>query len=614
MTPILQSVLIKCKYELKIIPVLLAILRVCLCIWPQHGYLHPDEFFQSPDIVVGGNLKSIIEPTWEFTTDKPIRFMLFPYLLNTLAVKVLQVFAPQPSAYLLLVAPRLAYTLLSFLVDYSLFKLCKYHSSKGLWYLPVSVIFQSSFICLGCLTRTLSNVPEVVIFSLLLIVVCQAIRPRFKILFVTPSGRRTPVHECVKSSTQLMSSLLMGCLITLGSFNRPTFPCFAIVPSMYWFYESLKRNSFSAHLTIKRVIIPAVASSMIMTILLSTFDTVYYRGYGPLKNVLENLVEYKFKECFQELTTSWVFSAYNFVMYNSSVDNLINYGLHPPYTHVLVNLPLAFNVLALLFFIKLFHLVSGTGVYRLLFSAHRVHAMMVFTILTSTLLLSFIPHQEFRFLLPLIVPLVYIFGFNVYTSNKLLSLWIIINISLVYFYGGVHQAGVSRASLDLDPILKSHTTFPRRDSQEMINVIALRCYIAPTYHWNIYQNDKRFHIDVQDKFDGEFNLAAAAKLRPVIDRLNKYPSHIHRLYIMLPTLYEQVLDEYITENELFISSSVQPVRRYSPHYSMEELKLSTNHIRKHGLREWRKAFGFSLLQLEISKYQDQLGEQTNLSV
>lgn len=164
MTPNWQSILIKCKYEPKVIPILLAILRVCICFWPQHGYLHPDEFFQSPDIVVGSNLKSIIEPCWEFTTDKPIRFMLFPYLLNTLAVKVLRTFAPDPSAYLLLVAPRLAYTLLSFLVDYSLFKLCKYHSSKGLWYLPVSVIFQSSFVCLGCLTRTLSNVPEVVIF------------------------------------------------------------------------------------------------------------------------------------------------------------------------------------------------------------------------------------------------------------------------------------------------------------------------------------------------------------------------------------------------------------------------------------------------------------------
>lgn len=611
MTPNWQSILIKCKYEPKVIPILLAILRVCICFWPQHGYLHPDEFFQSPDIVVGSNLKSIIEPCWEFTTDKPIRFMLFPYLLNTLAVKVLRTFAPDPSAYLLLVAPRLAYTLLSFLVDYSLFKLCKYHSSKGLWYLPVSVIFQSSFVCLGCLTRTLSNVPEVVIFSLLLVVVCQAIRPRFKILFVTPSGRRTPVHECVKSSTQLMSSVLMGCLITIGSFNRPTFPCFAIVPSMYWFYESLKRNSFKAHLTIKRVIIPAATSVIVMAILLSAFDTVYYRGYGPLTNVLEHLVQFRFEECFQELRTRWVLSAYNFVLYNSSVDNLTHYGLHPPYMHMLVNLPFAFNVLALLFFIKIFHLISGTGMYRLLFSAHRVHAMMFLTILTSTILLSFIPHQEFRFLLPLIVPLVYIFGFIVYTTNKLLALWIIINVVLVYFYGSIHQAGVSRASLDLDPILKSHTSFPRRDSQEIINVIALRCFLAPTYHWNIYQNDKRFHIDVQDKYNGEFNLSAAAKLRPVIDRLNKYPSHKHRLYIMLPTLYEQPLDEYITENELFVSSPLGPARHYSPHYSMEELKLSTNHIRKHGLKEWKKAFGFSLLQLEISKHQDPIGAQTN---
>lgn len=604
MTSNWQAVLIRCRYEPRFIPILLAILRICSCFWPQYGYLHPDEFFQSSDIVVGNHLKSIVKPCWEFTNDRPIRFMLFPYLLNTSALRVLQLFYKNPSAYLLLVAPRLAYTLLSFSVDFSLYKLCQYYSSRGLWYLPISIIFQSSFICLSCLTRTFSNVPEVVIFSLLLVVVCQAIRPRFRILFVTPAGRRTPVNECVKGSTQLVSSVLMGFLITLGTFNRPTFPCFAIVPSMYWFSESLKRNSYKAGLTLRRVIVPAAFSALITSILSSTFDTIYYKGLDPLKNLFDHLVELDLAALYDELKSNWIFTTYNFIVYNTNTDNLISHGFNPPYMHLLVNLPLAFNVLALMFFMKLIDLMIGSGVYRLLFSAHRIHAMMILTILTSTTLLSFIPHQEFRFLLPLIVPLVYAFGFNIYTNNRLLSVWIIFNITLIYFYGRVHQAGVIRASLDLDPILRSHTSGPKQDSQEVFNVIALRCYFAPTYLWNIYQNDKRFYIDVQDDFTGEFNRSALTKLSPVIGRLDKYPTLTHKLYVMLPTLYEQRFDDFIRERNLFVSNLLKPIKRYSPHFSGEEIGLSLDCIRREGLKGFSRAFGFSLIELAISKQED----------
>lgn len=590
-----QIVLIKCRHEPRILLILLAFIRLFMCFLPQTGYMHPDEFFQSPDIVGGTSLKTNIQPVWEFKSETPIRCMVFPCILNNIAFKLAFLLQTKPSAYLMIVAPRLVYTLLSFIIDFCLYKLCQYYSSRGLWYLPVSMVFQTSFITLGCLTRTFSNSVEVVIFALLLVVVCQTVRPRFRIMFVTPT-RSTPVNERVKGITQIKSSILIGVIIMIGTFNRPTFPCFALVPTIYWFFGSLKRNSYNTRLTLQRVLAPLTISAALTAIPLSAFDTIYYRGSQPIFDSLGYLSKFQIDKFYSSLRSDWILTPYNFVRYNTSIQKLSIHGLHLPYVHTVINIPLAFNLLGLLYYKKLFDLVVGSRISRLILSTHRVYALMLLTILSSTILLSFIPHQEFRFLLPIIVPLVYIFSFNIYTSNKLLTSWLIINLILVYFYSSVHQSGVTKACLDLDPVLKSISN--EEGSRLHVSVIAFNCYIVPSYQWNLEASDDRFSFDLQDTF-GNFESLFESKMGKIFERLSEKPLYDYHVYVMLPRLYENQFVDLLGHKFNVSSKLVTPLKHYRSHFSGENLEKSLSNLQDNIWKKWTIAFGFSLIRVNL---------------
>lgn len=602
MTSRWYEVLIKCRYEPKVIPILLAIIRIAVCFWPQTGYLHPDEFFQASDVIGGQFFGGKTNQVWEFKTDHPIRCMLIPSILIKLAFTLANLIQSKPSAYMLLVVPRIVYTLLSFSIDYCLYKLCQYYSTRGLWYLPVSVIFQTSFVCLGCLTRTLSNTCEVVIFALLLMVICQSMRPKFRIIFVAPNRPPTPVQEKVNVRQQILSSIFVGALLTMGVFNRPTFPCFALVPIIYWIIGNHKKNSYRFTSTIQQVVVPIGLSTVITAIFISAYDTFYYRGSQVVIEACQDLFFFRFNQLYQNLSSNWILTPYNFVAYNTNVDNLSKYGLHPPYTHMLLNVPLLFNVLGILFYEKIFKLLFSSGILRLLFSTHRIYALMLLSSIVSLILLSLVPHQEFRFLLPLIVPLVYAFGFGIYTSNKLLPMWLIANLVLVFFYTNVHQAGVTKAALDLDPILKSYIGSSDNDRPPvMVNVLAFKCYLVPSYQWNIPKGDNRFNLDLQDTFQ-DFNSSVKTKFDRVYKNHLDYPVYSHVTYILMPRIYEKELSNYLIDVYSINSADLKRISYYRLHFSGEEFLKSVNQVRENGLQDWNNAFGFSLLKLDSTSF------------
>lgn len=134
----------------------LAFLRVFLAVAPQTGYIHPDEYFQSLEVVVGElmlvsvlsrriemclveyNICTLLvsgdvfkadrSQIWEFDLNFPIRNVVIPYviygipcLLTKWVLTLLKITGPV-SPYLLVIPPRLCICLLSFLVDYSLIK------------------------------------------------------------------------------------------------------------------------------------------------------------------------------------------------------------------------------------------------------------------------------------------------------------------------------------------------------------------------------------------------------------------------------------------------------------------------------------------------------------
>ncbi len=111
-------------------------------------------------------------------------------------------------------------------------------------------------------------------------------------------------------------------------------------------------------------------------------------------------------------------------------------------------------------------------------SVRNVYALTMFTFVVGLGALSVFGHQEPRFLIPLIVPIVlmnahklrYRFGSGG-GRRPLLTLWYAFNVAMTAFFGFAHQGGVypavnSLTSLDFSPraveatVVFSHTYMP----------------------------------------------------------------------------------------------------------------------------------------------------------
>ncbi|XP_072264288.1 GPI mannosyltransferase 4 isoform X2 [Pyxicephalus adspersus] len=145
----------------------LSLLRVIWCLAPQKGYLHPDEFFQSPEVMAGDILDLDTNRPWEFLPVFPCRTVLIPLLTSGTAfwiVGILHQMGLQTVfnySYILLVLPRLFITVLSFLLDYTVYRVasvCALNPWKAL------LLLSASHVTLVFYTRTISNAIEGALF------------------------------------------------------------------------------------------------------------------------------------------------------------------------------------------------------------------------------------------------------------------------------------------------------------------------------------------------------------------------------------------------------------------------------------------------------------------
>uniref|UniRef100_A0A8D8YRR3 Mannosyltransferase n=1 Tax=Cacopsylla melanoneura TaxID=428564 RepID=A0A8D8YRR3_9HEMI len=105
-------------------------LRVVLTLLPQSGYIHPDEFFQSTEVVIGDIFNVENSKPWEFKVSYPVRSIAPIYLVLGAPLFILKLLADWfqlnvTTPYILLVVPRLVFCALSFVTDFSIYRICK---------------------------------------------------------------------------------------------------------------------------------------------------------------------------------------------------------------------------------------------------------------------------------------------------------------------------------------------------------------------------------------------------------------------------------------------------------------------------------------------------------
>ncbi|KAI3404729.2 SMP3 [Candida oxycetoniae] len=255
----------------------------------SNSYIHPDEHFQSVEVLTSKILGYETHIPWEFETFHAARsfgplYVLYGPLLYLVKYLGLEL-TPIQIWYLL----RLQMCILSWLVT----DLCLY------WMLPskqerIKAIFftSTSFVTLVFQNHLFSNSVEtlVVLVAIYIIDDLRFIQESKSLLHVDKSK----------------SIFLLGAVLSFGVFTRVTFPAFLLFPSWYLITYLASHRLSLAYLTLGFVL-PTLAFISLDTYL---FESDVYI-VAPINNLL----------------------------YNSRVENLSKHGIHPFYTHVLVNLP-----------------------------------------------------------------------------------------------------------------------------------------------------------------------------------------------------------------------------------------------------------------------------------
>lgn len=593
-TNILKAISFRTPVQLPFSYWVLVFCRFALTLLPQRGYIHPDEFFQNIEVIAGDLLTIDVSRTWEFNPKFPIRNIFVPkvvlgpplyliHLVNPYSKHFLNIDLKTP--YYLLVVPRLFICLLSLINDYCLYKICVIYGQN---FRTRLTIFASSYVVFIYCCRSFSNTFEMIFFSMLLLLVAECMMKSDNIIYHNEFLKEkyeqapTPVEKVkiFKMTTHLPGHNLsrvyiLATIVVIGIFNRPTFVGFAFPPIFFWLHRGLgsKVVGFKEfHYRIFMFIICGIPTALLLILV----DSIYY-GYLTYADV----------ETLRISWNNWVVTPLNFLRYNSDTSNLVSHGLHPWWLHVAVNVPLLFNVLGILAMftltVNIYRFVRGQ--YNKLPRIQSITGLMLFSLVIPIAILSLVPHQEARFIIPVLVPLIYLYGNHLHVNETdglktrrlkttLRITWYVLNALLTLFYGFIHQGGVYPFANSLYHEIKNnygvHT-----------HVITTHSYSIPTFLlqlestskiWKDRKTGHKYRVAPTTFIHKYGSLPMSNLLTKVDDVLSNAEMLLHsynkkyRFYVSSPCSLDQQLR---TASDKYIYFQLVEEFSYYPHFCTE---------------------------------------------
>lgn len=230
--------------------------------------------------------------------------------------------------------------------------------------------------------------------------------------------------------------------------------------------------------------------------------------------------------------------------------------------------------------------------YNYLPSIRSIKGLMTTSFVAPLAILSIFPHQEPRFLIPLMLPLVYLYGSKILSetdvtvmrtntlnakstntkkrkvSRYLLKIWIVINIALTIFYGFIHQGGIWRFISHLN----NEMQFNRN---AYYDVVTSHIYSVPHSLLNIEAVDENVYLSYAPKRmlmyqKGSESLEKVVSTIVNILKIRSRSKYKYKLYLLIPfTLYDNL--QYFVEehDDLVLSETVM----FYPHFSTEAMPL-----------------------------------------
>lgn len=293
--------------------------------------------------------------TWEFNATFPIRSSVVPSILFGIPLNLFKIITvyfyyyfefDMRTTYVLIVFPRLIMCALSFVNDWSLYQVCKSYGLKS----DIRLLaLASSFVVLVFGTRTFTNSIEMALCSLLLYIVSECMVHSNSVIFQMEfldekyKEAKTTVDKVkyYKMKLALPSHSLNKCAIlagicVVGCFNRPTFIIFAMPIIFFWLLRGMGSHTVTFldfNLRILCLFLCAIPYLVICIVL----DSIYY-GYLTSHDI----------SSLQFGIENFVVTPINFIRYNIDPQNTSQHGTHPKYLHLLVNIPLLYNVLGII--------------------------------------------------------------------------------------------------------------------------------------------------------------------------------------------------------------------------------------------------------------------------